>query len=122
MQIVLANFVHVFSSSRASVAQWIERRFPKPQVACSIHAGGANRNMAFAVNTLKGIPKSEHLENITLWVAMKLILALERSDQGVGRLTVTRFQMCRVATSFISTPATLAKRCMSVMAAQHNGR
>ena len=24
----------------APVAQWIERRFPKPQVACSIHAGG----------------------------------------------------------------------------------
>jgi len=25
----------------APVAQWIEQRFPKPQVACSIHAGGA---------------------------------------------------------------------------------
>ncbi len=27
--------------AKAPVAQWIERRFPKPQVACSIHAGGA---------------------------------------------------------------------------------
>ena len=26
--------------AEAPVAQWIERRFPKPQVACSIHAGG----------------------------------------------------------------------------------
>ena len=27
----------------APVAQWIEQRFPKPQVACSIHAGGTAR-------------------------------------------------------------------------------
>ena len=27
--------------AKAPVAQWIEQRFPKPQVACSIHAGGA---------------------------------------------------------------------------------
>ena len=27
-------------SAFALVAQWIERRFPEPQVACSIHAGG----------------------------------------------------------------------------------
>ena len=28
--------------AKAPVAQWIEQRFPKPQVACSIHAGGTN--------------------------------------------------------------------------------
>ena len=27
---------------KAPVAQWIEQRFPKPQVACSIHAGGTS--------------------------------------------------------------------------------
>ena len=27
--------------AKAPVAQWIEQRFPKPQVACSTHAGGA---------------------------------------------------------------------------------
>ena len=34
------NFVTQSAPLLASVAQWIERRFPKPQVACSIHAGG----------------------------------------------------------------------------------
>ena len=29
--------------AKAPVAQWIERRFPKPQVACSIHAGGTKK-------------------------------------------------------------------------------
>jgi hypothetical protein len=38
---VSANFAPHFAPSAAPVAQWIERRFPKPQVACSIHAGGA---------------------------------------------------------------------------------
>ena len=36
------NFAPHFAPSLAPVAQWIEQRFPKPQVACSIHAGGAN--------------------------------------------------------------------------------
>ena len=31
-----------FAPSRAPVSQRIEQRFLKPQVACSIHAGGAN--------------------------------------------------------------------------------
>ena len=31
-----------FALFLAPVAQWIERRFPKPQVACSIHAGGTS--------------------------------------------------------------------------------
>ncbi len=39
---VAANFAPHFAPSPAFVAQWIERRFPKPQVACSIHAEGAN--------------------------------------------------------------------------------
>ena len=30
-----------FRTIPAFVAQWIEQRFPKPQVACSIHAEGA---------------------------------------------------------------------------------
>ena len=42
MQGVSANFAPHFAPSPAPVAQWIERRFPKPQVACSIHAGGTN--------------------------------------------------------------------------------
>ena len=29
--------------AKAPVAQWIEQRFPKPQVACSIHAGGTKK-------------------------------------------------------------------------------
>ena len=40
-QSVSANFAPHFAPSPAFVAQWIEQRFPKPQVACSIHAGGA---------------------------------------------------------------------------------
>ena len=39
-QSVSTNFGPHFAPSPAPVAQWIERRFPKPQVACSIHAGG----------------------------------------------------------------------------------
>ena len=39
---VSANFAPHFAPSPAPVAQWIEQRFPKPQVACSTHAGGAN--------------------------------------------------------------------------------
>ena len=38
---VSANFAPHFAPSPAPVAQWIEQRFPKPQVACSTHAGGA---------------------------------------------------------------------------------
>ena len=41
-QSVSTNFGPHFAPSPAPVAQWIERRFPKPQVACSIHAGGTN--------------------------------------------------------------------------------
>ena len=37
---VFATFAPHFAPSPAPVAQWIEQRFPKPQVACSIHAGG----------------------------------------------------------------------------------
>jgi len=37
---VAANFAPHFAPLMAPVAQWIEQRFPKPQVACSIHAGG----------------------------------------------------------------------------------
>jgi hypothetical protein len=33
----------------AFVAQWIEQRFPKPQVACSIHAEGATLEGARAL-------------------------------------------------------------------------
>ncbi len=40
---VAANFAPHFAPSPALVAQWIEQRFPKPQVACSIHAEGAIR-------------------------------------------------------------------------------
>ena len=36
---VSANFAPHFAPSPAPVAQWIEQWFPKPQVACSIHAG-----------------------------------------------------------------------------------
>ena len=42
-QSVSTNFGPHFAPSPAPVAQWIERRFPKPQVACSIHAGGASK-------------------------------------------------------------------------------
>ena len=38
---VSANFAPQIAPSHASVAQWIEQRFPKPQVAGSIPAGGA---------------------------------------------------------------------------------
>ena len=38
---VSANFAPHFAPSPAPVAQGIEQRFPKPQVACSIHAGSA---------------------------------------------------------------------------------
>ena len=41
MQGVSANFAPHFAPSPAPVAQGIEQRFPKPQVACSIHAGSA---------------------------------------------------------------------------------
>ena len=47
MQGVSANFAPHFAPSPASVAQWIEQRFPKPQVAGSIPAEGAR--VAFAV-------------------------------------------------------------------------
>ena len=40
-QSVFATLAPHFAPSPAPVAQWIEQRFPKPQVACSIHAGGA---------------------------------------------------------------------------------
>ena len=40
-QSVSTNFGPHFAPSPAPVAQWIERRFPKPQVPCSIHAGVA---------------------------------------------------------------------------------
>ena len=36
----VGEFRTTFRTIPASVAQWIEQRFPKPQVACSIHAGG----------------------------------------------------------------------------------
>gem|GEM_PF-2119334 len=36
------NFAPHFAPSPASVAQWIEQRFPKPQAAGSIPAGGAS--------------------------------------------------------------------------------
>ena len=39
-QSVFATLAPHFAPSPAPVAQWIEQRFPKPQVACSIHAGG----------------------------------------------------------------------------------
>ncbi len=35
------EFRTIFRTIPAPVAQWIEQRFPKPQVVCSIHAGGA---------------------------------------------------------------------------------
>ena len=35
------EFRTTFRTIPAFVAQWIEQRFPKPQVACSIHAEGA---------------------------------------------------------------------------------
>ena len=38
-QSVFATFAPHFAPSPAPIAQWIEQRFPKPQVACSIHAG-----------------------------------------------------------------------------------
>lgn len=38
----VGEFRTTFRTIPAPVAQWIERRFPKPQVACSIHAGGTN--------------------------------------------------------------------------------
>ena len=41
-QSVFATFAPHFAPSPAPVAQWIEQRFPKPQVACSIHAGGTS--------------------------------------------------------------------------------
>ena len=37
------EFRTTFRTIPAPVAQWIEQRFPKPQVACSIHAGGTTR-------------------------------------------------------------------------------
>ena len=39
---VSANFAPHFAPSPAFVAQWIEQRFPKPQVAGPIPAEGAN--------------------------------------------------------------------------------
>jgi hypothetical protein len=41
MHDVSANFAPHFAPSPAFVAQWIEQRFPKPQVAGSIPAEGA---------------------------------------------------------------------------------
>jgi hypothetical protein len=38
---VAANFAPHFAPSPAFVAQWIEQRFPKPQVAGPIPAEGA---------------------------------------------------------------------------------
>ena len=46
-QSVFATFAPHFAPSPAPVAQWIEQRFPKPQVACSIHAGGTNEIRVF---------------------------------------------------------------------------
>ena len=46
-QHVSANFAPHFASSPASVAQWIERRFPKPQVGSSILPGGASTSREF---------------------------------------------------------------------------
>ena len=40
---VSANFAPHFAPSPAFVAQWIEQRFPKPQVAGPIPAEGAHR-------------------------------------------------------------------------------
>ncbi len=37
----VGEFRTTFRTIPAPVAQGIEQRFPKPQVACSIHAGGA---------------------------------------------------------------------------------
>ena len=42
-QSVSANFAPHFAPSPAFVAQWIEQRFPKPQVAGPIPAEGASR-------------------------------------------------------------------------------
>ena len=39
---VSANFAPHFAPSPAFVAQWIEQRFPKPQVAGPIPAEGAS--------------------------------------------------------------------------------
>ena len=46
-QIVLVYFAPHYAPSRASVAQWIERRFPKPQVVGSIPTGGASKSREF---------------------------------------------------------------------------
>ncbi len=42
---VSANFTPHFAPSPAFVAQWIEQRFPKPQVAGSIPAEGATNTL-----------------------------------------------------------------------------
>ena len=58
MQGVSANFAPHFAPSPAPVAQGIEQRFPKPQVACSIHAGSTKGRLA--------INQSAH--NVSDWI------------------------------------------------------
>ena len=45
----VGEFRTTFRTIPAPVAQGIEQRFPKPQVACSIHAGSATRTCGIMI-------------------------------------------------------------------------
>ena len=60
-QSVFATFAPHFAPSPAPVAQWIEQRFPKPQVACSIHAGGTKSSKVSVKLRAAGLSTWQHL-------------------------------------------------------------
>ena len=63
-QSVFATLAPQFAPSPAPVAQWIEQRFPKPQVAVSITAGGTSK-IKVSTDTRKSVlPFTEQLVNI----------------------------------------------------------
>ena len=66
-----ANFAPHFAPSPAPVAQGIEQRFPKPQVAGPIPAEGASTNN-YATDTLRVChpvaPSGAMLVTVSVWV------------------------------------------------------
>ena len=62
---VSANFAPHFAPSPAFVAQWIEQRFPKPQVAGPIPAEGAKRP---SYDKSVNLTTSQPPRNVSDWI------------------------------------------------------
>ena len=68
----VGEFRTTFRTIPAFVAQWIEQRFPKPQVACSIHAGGAKWKWGIPTGTRCGHPRFG--DSFGLWFTAAITL------------------------------------------------